>query len=406
MNDLEILENLSIKLTQIILPKGSSLLITKKNYSQNTKHDFVLCAPSLITSIKLLINPLYWVPESYAANKWHLHKGDLADFFTFALESVDGIYSQYFNYLSKRKGVKHQLKQKYFTRYFTRQVKEHYEIDPDIYSCFLDEEMVYTCAFFENKDDNLISAQTAKNNVIYERLNVGNKPMKILNIGCGWGSFERFIVKNNDKCNVVGLSISQEQIKWANDRNANVLMDVQKERINLLLEDYLHHTPETKYDAIVSIGMVEHVGLSGYKEYFRKIDSILAKGGRLLVHMIVKGESEIPTNPWIDKYIFPGGYAPSIKEIVGAAEPYNLRVMGVHIHGPENYKRTLRSWRDKLSLNKNIMKNIYKEKYSYDEAQADYMYKQWEVYLAGSEASFSIKKKPQQIAQFVFKKED
>ena len=200
----------------------------------------------------------------------------------------------------------------------------------------MDDECVYTCAFFD-KNESLEEAQINKYHTICNRLGLSGEKADVLNIGCGWGSFERYLVKQNDQIKVTGLSISESQIEWANQRNYTHLEEKQLNRINLKIEDYLIHKSTEGYNAIVAIGMVEHVGLSGYKEFFRKAHSLLKPSGKILVHMIVKPESAVPTNSWMDKYIFPGGYTPSIKEITESVEDLNLRVMGIYIHGPSHY---------------------------------------------------------------------
>lgn len=374
---------------------------SEENVNKDLK--FVLIPPPLGICFLIFINPRYWVAESYSRGHWSLKKGDLSLFLTYVSQNTTNKYHWYFEYQRKRTSLNHVLKQKIFTKYFSRKVTSHYNLDPEIYSCFLDKEMVYTCAFYD-KNESLEEAQQNKFSTITRRLGCDSGSTFLLNIGCGWGSFERHIVRNNPSIKVTGLSISKAQIDWTKNYHSQHLNEQEIQRINLLMEDYIDHNPETNYDFITAVGMVEHIGQQGYDEFLNKCYSILKPGGKLLIHMIVKAESDIPTNRWIDKFIFPGGYAPSINEVINASENTDFRIENVHIHHPKNYKKTLQKWRSNLEINKKKVLALYKSKFDIDEQTANYYYRQWEIYFAGSESTFSFEVKPQQIAQFVFEK--
>lgn len=370
---------------------------------QNAEALFVVDTPPLPIAILMFVSPTYWVPEAYSRGHWSLKKGDLAEFILFGSENASGGYRRYLKYVQKRMTLSHLLKQKVFHKFFTRKVKSHYELDPDFYAQILDPEMVYTCAFYETATT-LESAQQEKFRIIAERLNIRNDGSNLLNIGCGWGSFERFIAKTYSHVRITGLSISPRQVAWTKAHNANTLSQTENDRITLVEEDYIDHVSNVRYDAVTAVGMVEHVGQSGYREFFAKSYELLKPKCKLLVHMIVKSKSDTPTNRWIDRFIFPGGYAPSISELTKGAEDQNFRVENIHIHRPENYKRTLLDWRSNLTTNRHKILNLYKHRYRYDDETSEYLFRQWEIFLAGSEASFSLKQHPLQIAQFVFEK--
>ena len=367
------------------------------------KNKFIIQIPSLFPVLKIFLNPRFNLLDTYVGGEWKLLKGDLALFFLEVLGNSRKWYLNYLNYLTRRRGVCFFLKQKIFTKYYTRKVKDHYEIDSDIYSCFLDEDLIYTCAFFK-KNDSLETAQTNKYKTILSRLMLENNPIlpKVLNIGCGWGSFERFAVRENATLEAHGVSISDSQINVSNAKSKETLLKEEYSRIYYKKTDYVDYKLDSYFSAIVSIGMIEHVGLGGYNDYFKHANNLLKDNGTLLIHSIVKKESSIPTNPWIDKFIFHGGYIPSVKEIVQSAEKFSFRLTGVFIHGPNNYSKTLQSWRSNLYENHSKMMGLYINKYKFSKERAESLYLQWEAYLAVSQLSFDVDNEPNQIAQFQF----
>lgn len=362
---------------------------------------FITIPPVSIATL-MVLQPTYWIPEAYCRGYWALQNGDLADFLTLTQDAAPASFRRYMSLVQSPYSIGHVLKQKLFTKYFSRLVRSHYEISPEIYRCFLDDEMVYTCAFFEG-DEGLSTAQDRKFSTILNRLSLPRSP-EILNIGCGWGSFERFVARAMHSARITGLSISESQVAWAKERNSTSLNADQLSRINLLTEDFTHHRGIASYDAVTAIGMAEHVGQSGYPEFFRRCHQFLRPNGTLLVHMIIKPDSNVPTNSWIDRYIFPGGYSPSISELTRGAEGLGFRVKNIHIHHPQNYARTLREWRNRLHSNRERIFSLYDLNPTDSRRTSEYMFRQWEFYLAGSEAAFRVKGDPLQVAQFVFEK--
>ncbi|PCI04102.1 MAG: hypothetical protein COB78_07140 [Hyphomicrobiales bacterium] len=193
---------------------------------------YIIHAPSLGITIRMFLNPTYWIPEAYCRGHWNLEKGDLSDFIEHITDNVRGSYRRYFEFQQSRPTFLHILKQKLFHRYFTRKVKKHYNLNSEIYAKFLDSEMVYTCAFFE-EGDSLADAQDRKFSTILKRIEGQREGLKVLNIGSGWGSFERFSVRNNNTLHVTGLSISLPQIQWTKEHNRKALTAGELERVNL-----------------------------------------------------------------------------------------------------------------------------------------------------------------------------
>jgi cyclopropane-fatty-acyl-phospholipid synthase len=267
-------------------------------------------------------------------------------------------------------------------------VKRHYEVDSKIYEKILDEEMLYTCAFFKNEGQTLEEAQQNKINMTIERMSIPDGPARLLDIGSGWGGMARAVVKRYNQVTVCGLSISKNQISWAEQRDADTLSKGQLDRVDYCLEDYVDHRKFDYYDAISVVGMIEHVGLGGYDEFFDKIHSFLKSGGTALVHTIVSPLPAIPTNRWIDKHIFTGGYAPSLSELLRAAEKRKFRISGVYVHQPRHYRRTIECWLENLLRNINETTE-YLQGISYSEAEIEEFTRTWVFYLSAVRNMFA-----------------
>lgn len=255
-------------------------------------------------------------------------------------------------------------------------VAHHYDIGNDLYSTFLDEGMNYSCAFFETPDQSLRDAQLNKLRTSIRRLGI-EPGMFVLDIGCGWGELTRLITNETKAQRVVGITLAEEQCRLARAKIA----PCHANRLSYLLEDYRDHAKRNTeaYDRIVSIGMFEHVGRRHFVEYFEAIKRLLKPGGAALVHSIIRPRPGY-TSPWIDKYIFPGGYIPTLNEMTNSAQKAGLRLSAdPYIHESFNYANTLRHWRRRFN-----------EAYpTLDHGHYDENFRRmWNFYLAGSEAAF------------------
>ena len=371
--------------------------------SSSCSKPLCISAPPVHIAILIFLFPRYWIPESYCRGHWVNIRGELCEIISTALSNAYLFYKIYLKILELLPSFRHILKQRLLTRHFTRKTKIHYDIDAEIYRLFLDKEMVYTCAFFE-EGDTLEIAQSRKFEKIMSRLALDQSANNILNIGTGWSSFERFIVKKNPNVLVTGLSISKEQIEWAKEYNLKQLTSEQYRRIILLVEDYLKHSPSYQYDAICVIGMIEHVGLSGYREFFQKCAKLLKPGAKLLVHTIIEAKDRRKTSSWLDQKIFPGGYIPSISELTKGSQKAPLIINNIFIHNADNYYKTLSEWETRLRNNKDKIISIYTEKLGHSNKFSNYLYHQWEIYLAGCKTRFHGKQDTLQVGQFVFEK--
>jgi cyclopropane-fatty-acyl-phospholipid synthase len=251
-----------------------------------------------------------------------------------------------------------------------RNVAHHYDLSGALYDLFLDADKQYSCAYFARPDMTLDEAQEAKKHHIAGKLLI-EPGMRILDIGCGWGGMGLTLARDYG-ARVVGVTLSQEQHKVATDRaRAAGLAD----RVDFRLTDYRNVT-ET-FDRIVSVGMFEHVGVPHFREYFRTVHDRLAPDGIALIHTIGRTVPPSYTSPWIEKYIFPGGYVPSMSEMMGAIEKENLYTTDVE-YLRLHYAETLRHWYDRFTDRIGDAARLYDERFC----------RMWRYYLVACEQTF------------------
>jgi cyclopropane-fatty-acyl-phospholipid synthase len=213
----------------------------------------------------------------------------------------------------------------------------------------LDSTEQYSCAFFSlSKHENLEAAQQAKLTVSIERLHLTGRGLKVLDIGCGWGALALQLAEHPGDHDVLGITLSEQQLKAALARRGNLPPDV-RQRLTYQLEDYdsLLARSSDYFDRIISIGMFEHVGLGRHVHFFKSIERSLCPGGKALVHSIVR-PSPGACNEWMRRYVFPGSYLPSVAEFIAAVERTNLIVDAIHIHPPTDYRKTIQAWRQRI----------------------------------------------------------
>jgi len=251
----------------------------------------------------------------------------------------------------------------------------HYDIGNDLYQRMLDKRMIYSCAYWSDAQD-LDSAQEAKLDLICRKLGL-EQGMTMLDIGCGWGGLSQFAAERYD-VRVTGISPAGEQVKLAKERCDGLAVDIRQ-------LDY--REIEGRFDRIVSVGMMEHVGPRNFPTFFDKCAELLEPDGMMLHHTIGSNVSKKTVDPWFEKYIFPGGVLPSMHQITGATES-KWSLEDVHNFGPD-YDRTLMEWKRNIDAR-------WSEIPAYDE----HFRRTWNYYLAGSAASFRVR--IMQLWQVVF----
>jgi cyclopropane-fatty-acyl-phospholipid synthase len=249
-------------------------------------------------------------------------------------------------------------------------VAHHYDLSEALYELFLDADRQYSCAYFLSPDQTIEQAQANKKRHIAAKLLL-QPGQRVLDIGSGWGGLALYLAR---ECgvSVTGLTLSTEQLRVARRRAAEAGL---ADRVQFELRDYREESG--RYDRIVSIGMFEHVGVVHYGTFFRKLKELLTEDGVALLHSIGRQDGPGITNPWIRKYIFPGGYSPAVSEVVPVVERTGLWITDIEILRL-HYAETLRAWRQRFNANRERVRAIYDERFC----------RMWEFYLAGSEIAF------------------
>jgi cyclopropane-fatty-acyl-phospholipid synthase len=250
-------------------------------------------------------------------------------------------------------------------------VQHHYDLTGALYDLFLDADRQYSCAYFETPDTGLEEAQLAKKRHIAAKMVLNRPGLSVLDIGCGWGGMALYLARNLG-AKVKGVTLSDEQLAVAKKRASDAGLEPQ---VRFELQDYRH--VEEKFDRIVSVGMFEHVGRPFYDVYFAKAAALLKKDGVMLMHTIGRTDVPTTTNPFIERYIFPGGYIPSLSEAMPAIERSGLKITDVEVLRL-HYAETLKAWRERFMARRDEAKALYDEKFC----------RIWEFYLASSETAF------------------
>jgi cyclopropane-fatty-acyl-phospholipid synthase len=247
--------------------------------------------------------------------------------------------------------------------------EKHYDVGNDLYKAMLDRRMVYTCAYFKKGDETLEAAQEAKLDLVCRKIGL-RSGMRVLDLGCGWAGFSSFAAEHYG-ANVVGYTVSREQVAWAKEHYAHLPIDIR-------LDDYRNATG--KYDAVVSIGLMEHVGHKNQRPYMEQAVRCLVPGGVAFIHTIGGTHAQTQIDPWFEKYIFPNAAIPSLGQLTSAMEgilvPEDVQNIGPH------YDRTLMAWWQ----NFNDAWPRLRDKYG------DRFYRSWKYYLLISAAYFRTRR--------------
>jgi cyclopropane-fatty-acyl-phospholipid synthase len=320
---------------------------------------------------RLLLHPELRLGEAYVNGDLVLESGNIADLLT-VLMSQD--HYEPFPLIARPQAMlrfgRRRFDQYNHRRRARRNVAHHYDLDGRLYSLFLDADRQYSCAYFESPDASLDDAQLAKKRHLAAKLLV-RKGQRALDIGSGWGGLGLYLAEYCG-AQVTGVTLSEEQFKLARGRAAERNLS---DRVDFRLQDY--RDLKENFDRIVSVGMFEHVGVGHYGEFFRQCAKLLADDGVMVLHAIGRSEGPNATNPWIDKYIFPGGYIPALSEVLPAIERAGLLVTDVEILRL-HYAETLKQWRERFMARAEEARRVYDERFV----------RMWEFYLAASEMAF------------------
>ena len=320
---------------------------------------------------KLLIDPDLYFGEAYTDGSLAIENGSLTDFLELAFKNIGRNETNNYGYiLNKMRGTYRYFTNFNFAKRSKKNVAHHYDISDGLYELFLDSKMQYSCAYFKNENDTLETAQNNKINHIIKKLNL--KPnQKVLDIGSGWGSLAIEIAKQS-KCEVTGITLSENQYNYANKK---VKENNLENQVQFKLADYRYL--KEKFDRIVSVGMFEHVGRKFYKTFFKQVKNLLNDEGLALIHTIGSINEPRDPQPWITKYIFPGGYTPSMSEITSPVEKSGLIITDLEVLRM-HYAHTLRNWKERCIKNKTKIIEMFDEKF----------FRMWEFYLASCEMKF------------------
>ena len=320
---------------------------------------------------KLLINPDLYFGEAYMDGSLVIQNGTLTEFLDLAFKNIGrGDINFYGSVIKKIKGT-----YRYLTNFnkivkSKENVAHHYDISEKLYDLFLDENRQYSCAYFKNDNDTLEQAQNNKIHHIIKKLNI-QPNQKVLDIGSGWGTLALAIAKET-KASVTGITLSENQFEYSKNKAKEMNLTNQ---VDFKLIDY--RQLNEKFDRIVSVGMFEHVGRKFYKTYFNTVFKLLNEKGIALIHTIGSSMPPRDPQPWITKYIFPGGYTPSLSEVAKPIENSGLIVSDIEVLRM-HYAHTLRNWKERFLSKKDTVLEMFDEKF----------FRMWEFYLASCEMAF------------------
>ena len=320
---------------------------------------------------KLLFRPDLYFGEAYSDGSIIIENGTLTDFLDIALMNIGkGELNFFTKLINKLNNSYRYLTNFNFIKKSKMNVAHHYDLSDNLYSLFLDPKKQYSCGYFENKNDTLETAQNNKIQHIIKKLNIQSN-QKVLDIGCGWGSLAIDIAKSTN-CEVTGITLSKNQFNYCIKKAKELNLENQ---VTFKLIDY--RLLDQKFDRIVSVGMFEHVGRKFYNKFFNQIQKILNDNGVSLIHTIGSVNPPRDPHPWITKYIFPGGYTPSLSEVITPVEKAGLIVSDIEVL-KLHYSYTLKHWKENCIKNKEQIIKIFDEKF----------FRMWEFYLASCESAF------------------
>jgi cyclopropane-fatty-acyl-phospholipid synthase len=322
--------------------------------------------------LALLLDPDLRTGELFTDGRLMMERGSIYDFLSLVLDN-DGEEnsSPIVKAIDRARTATQLWRQRNDPGRSRRNVAHHYDLGDQLYALFLDPDWQYSCAYFEHPGQSLADAQLAKKRHIAAKLLL-EPHHRVLDIGCGWGGLALYLARVAGVAEVLGVTLSEEQIARARRRSETQGL---ADRARFALTDY--RAVEGRFDRIVSVGMFEHVGLGNYEQFFATCRERLADDGVMLLHTIGCSDEPSVTNPWITKYIFPGGHLPSLSDMVKVVERSGLVVTDVEVLRL-HYAETLRAWRLAFMARRDEAVAMFDERFC----------RMWEYYLAMSETAF------------------
>lgn len=318
------------------------------------------------------LDPMLGMPEAYMDGTFEVLEGDLLTFLqiTFTNTADTTAHPLTTRAVEGARVLLRRFQQINTAARSKENVHRHYDLSGEMYRLFLDEDLQYSCAYFERPDMTLDEAQLAKKRHIAAKLDM--KPgLSVLDIGSGWGGLGLYLARHFE-ADVLGVTLSTEQHSVSTERARQAGLD---NHVHFELRDY--RDLKERFDRIVSVGMFEHVGVNHYRTFFRQAAKLLKPDGTMLLHTIGRSGPPAATAAFIRKYIFPGGYIPALSEILPSIERSGLIVSDVEVLRL-HYAETLKHWRERFMANRDRAIEIYDERFA----------RMWEFYLAASEAAF------------------
>jgi len=320
---------------------------------------------------RLVLNPTLAAGEAYMDGRLTIEEGTLRDFLHLCTQEFDALHRHPLRVGCRRLARPFRALIQYNPIWRARQnVAHHYDLSDTLYGLFLDEDRQYSCAYFADGTESLDEAQERKRHHIIAKL-LAEPGMSVLDIGSGWGGLALELARTAG-ADVTGITLSEEQLAVAGKRAAASGLSQQ---VRFFLRDYREE--RGVYDRVVSVGMFEHVGVAHYQAYFNCLRQLLKPDGIALVHAIGRMEPPGGTDPWLRKYIFPGGYCPALSEVLAAIEKAGLWVTDIEILRL-HYAETLRHWFERFQARREWVRELYDERFC----------RMWEFYLAGCEMAF------------------
>ena len=357
-----------------IVKRGSLTLVTSRgthlSFGDGSGEPIVVQLTDLLAEMALLIDPDMRLGELYMDGRFIVAQGNIYDFLHLILkEDQNRTHPLPAQLLDRVRASLRRFRLRNLPGRSRRNVAHHYDLDGRLYELFLDADRQYSCAYFEHAAQSLEEAQRAKKRHIIAKLQLASHH-KVLDIGSGWGGLACSLAQAGAR-EVLGVTLSEEQLAYARQR----LNGAEADHVRFNLTDY--RKVEGRFDRIVSVGMFEHVGVGSYATFFRTCRKLLADDGVMLLHTIGCSAGPGFTTPWLDKYIFPGGYIPSLSEILPEIERAGLLVADIEILRT-HYAWTLRAWRDRFMARRSEAARLYDDRFC----------RMWEYYLAAAEVAF------------------